>query len=172
MYQWLEEDMKAIDKEKTDWTIAFFHHPPYTHGTHNSDKEIEHIEMRENLIPLLEKYNIDFVFGGHSHTYERSILMSGHYGYSNTYDEKLHAVDSKDGDPSKSGAYHKREKGSIYCVAGNSGKIGPFRAPHLPFMKKNFSQFGSVILEADGKTMKITAIDDKQNVLDSYEVKK
>jgi len=172
MYGWLNKDLENVDDAKTDWVLVFFHHPPYTHGTHNSDLEIEHIEMRENFLPLLEKYEVDLVFGGHSHTYERSILMSGHYGHSQTYDESKHAVDIKNGNPEEGGAYQKEGLGTVYSVAGNSGKKGAFKAEHLPFMTKNYSELGSVILQVDKDVVKITAIDEEQNELDSYELRK
>ena len=77
---------------KARWLIGYWHHPPYTHGTHNSDKERRHFDMRENFLPLLEASGVDLTFGGHSHTYERSILMHGHYGTSDTYDAAQHAA--------------------------------------------------------------------------------
>ncbi len=41
-------------------------------GHHDSDTEIELIEMRQNALPILESYGVDVVLCGHSHTYERS----------------------------------------------------------------------------------------------------
>ena len=35
------------------WLVAVFHHPPYTKGTHDSDYEIELVEMRESYLPVL-----------------------------------------------------------------------------------------------------------------------
>ena len=40
------------------------------------------IEMRENVVPILEDYGVDLVLTGHSHAYERSFLIDGHYGIS------------------------------------------------------------------------------------------
>src|SRR5262249_33572685 len=42
MLTWLQRDLAANTQP---WTIAFFHHPPYSKGSHNSDTEIELIEM-------------------------------------------------------------------------------------------------------------------------------
>lgn len=53
--------------------------------------------MRETFLPLLEAHGVDLTFGGHSHTYERSILMHGHYGHSKTYDSEQHALNAGDG---------------------------------------------------------------------------
>ena len=53
MAQWLKAD---LEKTKADWIISFFHHPPYTKGTHDSDNaksDRELIEMRENIMPIL-----------------------------------------------------------------------------------------------------------------------
>ena len=55
--------------------IAYWHQPPYTKGTHDSDTEIMCIEMRQNIMPILEQYGVDLVLNGHSHGYERSYLI-------------------------------------------------------------------------------------------------
>jgi hypothetical protein len=36
MLAWLEQDLAANEK---DWTIAYWHSPPYSKGTHDSDAE-------------------------------------------------------------------------------------------------------------------------------------
>ena len=77
MMTWLQVDLQANDKE---WIIAFWHHPPYTKGSHNSDTEGNLIDMRQNALPILEQYGVDLVLSGHSHSYERSYLVDGHYG--------------------------------------------------------------------------------------------
>ena len=41
-------------------------------------------EMRQNALPILEAYGVDLVLTGHSHSYERSFLIDGHYGASST----------------------------------------------------------------------------------------
>jgi len=47
MLQWLAQDL-AANTNGLAWLIAFWHHPPYSKGTHDSDWEIELIEMRQN----------------------------------------------------------------------------------------------------------------------------
>jgi len=42
MAQWLKAD---LEKTKADFLIAFFHHPPYTKGSHDSDNEGQLIEI-------------------------------------------------------------------------------------------------------------------------------
>jgi len=83
MYNWAEAD---IQNTTQDWVIAIWHHPPYTKGSHNSDTETPLIEMRENFLPMLEANGVDLIMSGHSHSYERSYYINGHYGSSGTFD--------------------------------------------------------------------------------------
>lgn len=144
MIDWLEADLQATDQ---DWIIAYFHHGPYTKGSHDSDTESAHIEARKYMTPLLEAYGVDLVLSGHSHSYERSMLVNGHHGNmspadsrSDTFDYNIHAIDSGNGsglgsvDGSGSfitdggdGTYRKElgstESGTIYTICGASGKL-------------------------------------------------
>jgi hypothetical protein len=86
--------------------IAFWHHPPYTKGSHDSDTDNELVEMRQNAVDLLEQYGVDLVLGGHSHSYERSYFINGHYGLANTFTDDF-KLDLGDGDPAGDGAYRK-----------------------------------------------------------------
>ena len=120
MAQWLEQDLAATTQE---WVIATFHHPPYSKGSHDSDEENIHVEMRENLVPILEAGGVDLVMGGHSHIYERSYLLDGAYDTPTTDAGILSATDGNlEGD----GPYQKPDgltanAGAIYVVAGHGG---------------------------------------------------
>ena len=175
MYHWLKADLEQATDDHYDWIIAYWHHPPYTHGTHNSDTEQQHIDMRENFLPLLEAHGVDLTFGGHSHTYERSILMHGHYGKSHSYDSTIHALDPSNGDPNRGGGYHQAQhqgRGTIHTVAGSSGKCGKFVAKPLPFMVKNLSKLASVIVDINGRSLKVTTLGSQSEVLDCYTLHK
>lgn len=78
---WLEADIAATSQ---DWIIAFFHHPPYTKGSHDSDTEADLIDMRNNFVPALEAGGVDVVLNGHSHSYERSFFINGRLTNVNT----------------------------------------------------------------------------------------
>ena len=78
---WLRQDLASTT---ATWIIAFWHHPPYSKGSHNSDTEGQMVNMRTNFNPILENGGVDLVFLGHSHNYERSVLLDGHYGTSGT----------------------------------------------------------------------------------------
>ena len=56
MAQWLRAD---LERTRAKWLIAFWHHPAYTKGSHDSDREGQLIEMRENFMPILEAAGVD-----------------------------------------------------------------------------------------------------------------
>ena len=86
--KWVIEDLEK-NKNK-DWIVVYWHHPPYSMGSHNSDTETQMVKIRENFIKVLERYGVDLVLCGHSHSYERSKLMQGHYDKENTFSEDKH----------------------------------------------------------------------------------
>lgn len=157
MAQWLKAD---LEKAKGDWLIAFWHHPPYSKGTHDSDKESQLVEMREHLMPILESGGVDLVLTGHSHIYERSMLIDGAYATPTVAEGVV--LDDGDGDPrksadSKDGPYRKSaglnpHQGDVQVVTGNGGaSMG--RVGTSPIMKRVFVEFGSTLLKVDGDTL-------------------
>jgi hypothetical protein len=151
MLRWLEQDLVATEK---DWIIAYWHHPPYSFGSHNSDGEGDLMEIRQNVLPILESHGVDVVLCGHSHVYERSFLLNGHYGHSSTLSEGM-VLDSSLGQP-EARPYRKPAggvgagRGAVYVVCGCSGEGGPFSFPRHPAMAVNLSGNGSLALEVDG----------------------
>ena len=82
MYNWALNDIQSTTQQ---WIVAYWHHPPYTKGSHDSDTESNLIDMRENFLPMLESNGVDLVLSGHSHSYERSYFFNGHYGNDNIF---------------------------------------------------------------------------------------
>ena len=87
---WIKKDLEKASK--AEWIIAYWHHPPYTMGSHNSDTEKELVDIREKFIPVLERYGVDIVLAGHSHDYERSRMMHGYYGNDSSFNAALYNV--------------------------------------------------------------------------------
>jgi 3',5'-cyclic AMP phosphodiesterase CpdA len=71
-YGWLESDLSA--NESKLWIFVYFHHPPYSSGSHGSD-----LNVRNTLTPLFEQYGVDMVFSGHDHDYERGLVNGIYY---------------------------------------------------------------------------------------------
>ena len=144
MLTWLEADLASTTQE---WIVAFWHHPPYTKGTHDSDTESRHIDMRENALPILEAGGVDLVLGGHSHIYERSYLLDGAYDTPSTTNGILDAgeVGWLNGELSKGPGLNPNE-GAVYIVAGHGGTYvgGPGGHPLMQFTEV---ENGSVLLD-------------------------
>lgn len=132
---WVKQDLAANTKP---WVVAYWHHPPYTMGSHNSDTETELINMRQNFIRILERMGVDLVLCGHSHDYERSYLLNGHYGNEASFNVNTHTLSSSSGkyDGTANSCTYKtvngQNHGSVYVVAGSAGADGGVQAgyPH------------------------------------------
>ncbi|MBK7998771.1 MAG: metallophosphoesterase, partial [Verrucomicrobia bacterium] len=152
MARWLEDDLANTAQE---WVIVFFHHPPYTKGSHNSDTEQDLVQIRQNLVPILEANGVDLVLSGHSHCYERSYLMDGHYGLSGTLTESM-KIDGGDGSEDGDGAYRKNDEGRgvIYTVAGSAGQATFLQADApLPAMQVTLLELGSMVVDVTGNRL-------------------
>lgn len=145
MGQWLAADLAATT---ADWVIVYFHHAPYSDSSHHSDSDLGMREMREQLMPVIEAAGVDLVVAGHSHGYERSHLLDGHYGLaaSFTADHVVHDGSGPEGD----GAYRKSpgaHGGTLYAVAGHGGAslyTGTYAHPAMPV---GMSVQGSLVLD-------------------------
>ncbi|NND45043.1 MAG: DNRLRE domain-containing protein [Xanthomonadales bacterium] len=170
MLQWLESDLAFNDKP---WVVAIWHHPPYTKGSHNSDTEGRLIDMRQNALPILEAWGVDLVLAGHSHSYERSYLLDGHYGSSTTLDPVANVLNPGDGSETGDGAYAKPDivaaenEGAVYAVAGSSGKISGGSLNH-PAMYVSINFLGSMVLDVSGNRLDAVFIDDTGLVRDEF----
>ena len=171
MYNWLCEDMAATLQ---DFIITFWHHPPYTKGSHDSDAEAQLIEMRQRFNPVIEYYGADLNLTGHSHSYERSVLIDGHYGLSTTYRTTLHAKDSSSGDPNEQEAYEKNSganEGVVYTVMGSSSKDQGGLTKH-PIMVYWENIEGSVVVDIADDQVDAYFIDKFGNVNDQFRLTK
>jgi acid phosphatase type 7 len=130
--------------------------------------------MRENFVPLFEFYGVDLVFSGHSHGYERSFPVRGHYGGSETFLESMKS-DPGDGRPDGDGEYLKalgtNDYGIIYSVAGSSGKTQDGPLDH-PAHYLSMSELGSVVLDFDGLSMDATFVSPNPAAIDYFSMTK
>jgi tetratricopeptide (TPR) repeat protein len=177
MAEWLRADLAATD---ADWVIAYWHHPPYTKGSHDSDDPLDSggrmRDMRESILPILDSTGVDLVLTGHSHSYERSLLLNGHYGTSNTLTGSM-KVDAGDGRTGGDGPYAKRTsaqgpfEGSVYVVAGSSGQVSGGALNH-PVMVSSLNVLGSLVLDVEGHRLDARFLDATGALRDSFTVLK
>ena len=147
--QWLKRDLTA---NRQPWTVVYFHHPPHTKGSHNSDTEDELIQIRKNLTGILERFGVDLVLNGHSHVYERSYRLRNHTGLANTFRKAINTTDSTtfiyNGSPN-SCPLISQGSGTVYAVAGSGGQLGGRQAdyPHPAMIYSNTTLGGSLIID-------------------------
>lgn len=175
---WLKADLAANTQK---WTIVYWHHPPYTMGSHNSDTESELRYIREKVLPILERNNVDLVLCGHSHNYERTRLIKGHYGLESTFSANIHNQSSSsaryDG-TSDSCPYIKSStlpnKGIVYVVAGSSGWPSSTQGnyPHDATIYSNSEKGGSMYLEIEGNRLDSKWISENGTVADQFTIMK
>jgi hypothetical protein len=174
MLTWLADDLAATDQE---WIVAYFHHPPYTKGSHNSDNPADSggrmKQMRENALPILEEGGVDLVLSGHSHSYERSFLLDGHHGVSDELEEAM-IKDDGNGSVVGDGAYQKSaglssNEGAVYAVPGSSSKLSGGKLNH-PVMVASMNVLGSMVLDISGNQLDAVFIDDTGVVRDEFSI--
>ena len=176
MLQWMRQDLAATS---ADWVVCYWHHPPYTNGSHNSDNNGDSggrmVDMRQNVVPMMDSIGVDLVFSGHSHGYERSYLLNGHYGTSKTLTTSMKAG-SGDGRPNGGGPYQKAHigkypfEGAVYTVAGSSSKVDGVSS--MPCMVSSISVMGSMIVDFAGNRVDARFLDINGAVRDSFAIVK
>lgn len=171
MVQWLHHDLMANTQK---WVIAYWHGPPYTKGSHDSDSTTDTlawmVQMRQNIVPILESYGVDLVLCGHSHVHERTWLIQGHYGFSSTFSE-TNKVDGGDGKLDGSGAYRQKTGGigTVYVSNGMGGQPrNTSNEQHPAHLVKITGVLGSLVIDVDGGQLDCKFVNTNGTVLDYF----
>jgi hypothetical protein len=153
MFPWLVADLASTTKT---WRIVFFHHPPYSGGTHP-----DQLSVQATIVPLLDQAGVDLVLCGHSHVMERSFLLAGHA-----------IVQSDPHDYDKSAA--PTSAGAVYAVAGSGGQIGDLLFnPNHPLMAFQLGgKLGDLVVEIEGPNLRGYFLDDAGNPHDRFSITK
>jgi hypothetical protein len=67
---WIDRQLSESD---ADWKIVFFHHPIYSSGRY----AMSSAARRSLLERVLIEHQVDVVFSGHEHVYERIVPQTG-----------------------------------------------------------------------------------------------
>ncbi len=148
-YQWLEKALAASDAK---WKICFHHHPAYSSddddfgNTWKGPTTAGDLRVR-NLVPLYEKYNVDIVFNGHIHVYER------------TWPIRAGKVDQK--------------SGIVYLTSGGGGGRLENFAPTPAFFKQEFrSDYHFCYVTVHRGTFNLKAFDHEGRLFDQFTLTK
>lgn len=134
-YAWLENELKTAREQ---WIFVFNHQPFYSASNkHGSDRNLQRV-----WLPLLDKYNVDMVFNGHDHNYERSKPMRNQEVRSSMADGTVFVVAAGVGAP-------LYENGTDYWTAKSESvenyTVIDIDGPNLMFQAKRLD--GTVIDE-------------------------
>jgi len=171
MANWLRQDLKA---NQQPWLISLFHHPPYTKGSHNSDSHYDSrgrmFDMRENILPILERSGVDLVLSGHSHMYERSYLADCHYGTSDSLQTSMILSRHRQHYQKRSVGGGEHE-GTIYAVIGSSARADHGPINH-PLMASSMMETGALVIDVQGNRLDGRFISGEGLVVDHFSITK
>jgi hypothetical protein len=178
MITWLNQDLAATSKT---WTIVIFHHPPFTKGSHDSDDVSDSGGrmqwMRTNIIEILEDRGVDLILSGHSHGYERSFFIDGHYGISSTF-TSTHKKSLGSGKDDLGEAYTKStlaplpNGGTVYVVAGSGGQLSTGVPLNHPAMYTSQAVLGSLHLAFNANELTVRFITGTATIGDYFTIRK
>lgn len=148
-YTWLDE---ALGNSNATWKIVCHHKPPYSsdendYGDTEKEQPVGGDFLQRFVVDLYEKHQVDIVWNGHIHSYERTHRLL-------------------QGKPVLEG-------GVLYMITGGGGggleKAGPWR---LPFTAKVYSGHHYCLVTVHGPTLRIEAYNLDNTLFDFVELKK
>ena len=178
---WVVKDL--ADSKDATWHFVLYHHP----GFSSSRDHFEQQQMRL-LAPIFEKGNVDIVFNGHVHNYQRSFPI--HFKPDNKGTLMVGGKDSKtvrgrvvNGawslDKSFNGASVTKPNGVIYIVSGAGGQTlyNPDQQNDPDTWQKFTEKFISTIhtftvADINGKTLQLRQLDINGNEVDKIIITK
>ncbi|CAO2182616.1 unnamed protein product [Urochloa humidicola] len=72
-YKWMNQDLSSVNRSRTPWVIFIGHRPMYS--SHIGIPVNVDLIFVTSVEPLLLKYQVDLVFFGHVHNYERTCAV-------------------------------------------------------------------------------------------------
>lgn len=148
-YKWLDKDLR---RSKARWKFVAHHHPPYSSDedgygdTHRGKSRLGDMNVRQ-LVPLYEKHNVDIVWYGHIHDYER------------TWPIRAGKVD--------------QSRGVVYIQTGGGGaKLADFAPVRSWFTAKVLRNWQYCLVTIHDGTLRMMAYDIDGRMYDYLELKK
>lgn len=176
---WINADLAANTKK---WVVAYWHHPPYTKSSHNSDditNDPELTAIRQNFITYLETRGVDMIINGHAHAYERSYLLRNFTtGWTTFTAANAASISSAKYDNTANSCPYiynstPANHGTVYIVAGSAGANGAtntgFGAYAMPYAVNNAGIF---YFETQGNRLDAKMLRSNGTVFDQFTIMK
>lgn len=150
-YKWL---INELEKSKAVWKVVIMHTPAFSSGVHGhtDDNGIPVEEEVKNtrtwLDPVFQKYEVDIVFSGHEHFYERSKKNNVYYIVAGNAGSGMYSSTTVPW----SGALLKKESN-----------------PYSQVLHRTYSY---VMCHINGDTFNLEARDTTDSIIDSLEIAK
>lgn len=134
--------LNVLNTSDAMWKFVYFHHPPYSSGKHDGSKVI-----RDVLVPVIEEGDVDIVFSGHDHNYERTRpILNGR-------------IDD--------------QRGVVYVVTGAGGKSLHSIKHENPYTAAfNSERYSFTHLEIDGGRLTLRQINEEDQIIDELVIEK
>ncbi|AJE50895.1 purple acid phosphatase family protein [Paenibacillus polymyxa] len=133
--EWLKKDAAAAKKAGAQWIIVNIHKGPYTTSNHATDADImDNNGVRNQIAPLMDKLDIDFVVQGHDHIYARTKPI-------NQEGKATTPTKLKDRLNEKTIEYSVNPDGSIYVIPATAGPKVYYKNPSEKLGDKYYNLF-------------------------------
>jgi len=172
--KWVDSDLSA---SKSRWKIVAFHQPGF-----NSDWAHREEQRMRHLSDIFEKNNVDVVFSGHSHSYQRSYPLFFKEVAAPSEDREAKAgyvYGTFKLDKAFDGDKNRKPHGVIYIVTGaggahlSGGNMENEPGQWLPFTKKFSSKHHSfTFCHLDKDRFVAQQIAEDGSVLDQFTIEK
>jgi predicted MPP superfamily phosphohydrolase len=169
MLAWMTNDLAAT---KQRWIVAYWHAPVYCKVFYDSDSLAQSVAMRQNFVPVLEKYGVDLVLNGHSHVLQRSFFVNRHYGIASTFSETNKVV-AGSGRIDDTGAYIKTgTAGAVYVVAPTGCGMTRSGSLHAACYTMVNSAAGSIVVDVNGDRLDFRMVSSTGTIADYFTILK
>ena len=150
-YKWLDQ---ALGKSKATWKFVCHHHPPYSSDENDygdlwkTNKSTRGDKRVRVLTKLYDKHQVDVVWCGHIHSYERTW-------------------------PLRKNKVVRNGEGPIYMITGGGGGGLETPGPYKPWFQNNVRRGHHYCMVAiNGKTLEFKAFDLENRLFDYLKLNK
>ncbi len=144
-HSWLLKTLE--ENENTDWKVVFFHKPFYTCGGHEGEMDA----YFDSWWKAFDDFNVDLIFNGHAHNYQRTKPINRNISTVEPVDE-----------------YGKGEgQGRCQIVTGGAG-APLYEVPGGIWYEKVKAENHYCLVDVDSHSLRIRAIQTNGEIIDDF----